>query len=403
MRPIYMDHHGTTPVAPEVLRAMTPYFVEEFGNPASTTHAAGRRAAEAVERARGQVAGILGARSGEVLFTSGATESNNLALRGVAEAARERHGRAHVVTCAVEHKSILDTAADLERRGIAVTVLPVDRDGRVDPEEIRRALGPETCLVSIQFANSEIGTVQPMEEIGRVCAAARIPLHSDAAQAVGRLPVDVGGQRIQLLSLSGHKLYGPKGVGALVCHRRVRLRSQITGGGQEKDRRSGTVNVPGVVGLAAALELAASDREEEAARLGALRDALWEGIRRRIPHVKLNGHRQHRLPNNLNVSFRDVEGEALLTSLKGFALSSGSACTSGQSHGSHVVRALGGPAEDAHSSIRFGLGRGNTLEQVQHLVERLEVCVERLRVISGTRAPAATGAGATGSPDGAPL
>jgi cysteine desulfurase len=384
-----MDHHATTPVAPEVLQAMMPFFVEEFGNPASTTHALGRRASEVVERARDTVARSLRARSGEILFTAGATESNNLALRGVAEAARQRRGRVHLVTCAVEHKSILDTAADLERRGFAVTILPVDQDGRVDPEAVRRSLKPETCLVSIQLANSEIGTVQPVEAIGRVCLAARVPFHSDAAQAVGRLPVDVGELGLQLLSLSAHKLYGPKGVGALYCHRRVRLRSQITGGGQEKGRRSGTLNVAGIVGLAAALELAAANRENEAVRLGELRDGLWDGIRRRIANVKLNGHREHRLPNNLNVSFREVEGEALLTSLKEFALSSGSACTSGESQGSHVVRALGGPAEDAHSSVRFGLGRGNTPDQVRLLVERLAASVERLRAISGATAPAA--------------
>jgi cysteine desulfurase len=289
---------------------------------------------------------------------------------------------AHVVTSTVEHKSVLDTMAAMEDAGVAVTVLPVDAHGSVAPERLRDALRADTCLVSLQFANSEIGTIQPVDALGAVCAEAGVPFHSDAVQAVGRLPVEVATQGIQLLSLSGHKVYGPKGVGALYCQRRVRLQAQSTGGGQERDRRSGTLNVPAIVGLARALQLAEADREAEMRRQGRLRDELWEGIRTRIDDVRRNGHPERCLPNNLNVSFRHVEGEGLLTALREFALSSGSACTSGEAQGSHVIRALGGPEEDAHSSIRFGLGRTNTTEHVQRLIDGLVVCVERLRAIS---------------------
>jgi cysteine desulfurase len=387
-----MDHHATTPVAPEVMQAMLPYFTTEFGNPASSTHAFGRLAAQEVERAREVVADALGSRPREVLFTSGATESNNLALRGVAEAAQERHGSAHLVTCAIEHKSILDTVADLQRRNVAVTILPTDREGLVDPEAVRQALQPDTCLVTIQMANSEIGTVQAMESIGRVCGEADVPLHTDAVQALGRIPVDVQALGVRLLSLSAHKIYGPKGVGALYCHRRVRLREQMTGGRQERARRSGTLNVPGIIGLARALQLAAENRGVEMTRQRALRDALWAGIQERIPDVVRNGD-DGGLPNSLNVSFRHVEGEALLMAVKEFALSSGSACTSDQAHGSYVIRALGRSEEDAHSSIRFGLGRSNTQQHVERLVEDLTTAVERLRAISPVESPSAATVG----------
>jgi cysteine desulfurase len=382
-----MDHHATTPVAPLVVEAMLPYFTEEFGNPASTTHAHGRRAAEAVEHARASVAEVLGARPREIVFTSGATESNNLALRGLVEQALEQRGSAHLVTTAVEHKSILDTVDDLKRRGAEVSILPVDADGRVEPAAVQAALRPETCLVSVQTANSEIGTLQPLAEIGRVCEQAGVPMHSDAVQAAGRLPLDVGTPGLRLMSLSAHKMYGPKGVGVLYCQRRLRLREQITGGGQERARRSGTLNVPGIVGLARALELVTQRRGAEMSRLAGLRDRLWSAIQERIADVVRNGSAVHALPNNLNVSFRHVEGEALLTAVKGFALSSGSACTSDQPHGSYVIRALGRSEEDAHSSIRFGLGQGNTAAHIRPLVDELALAVHRLRAISPVEPP----------------
>jgi len=382
MMPVYMDHHATTPVHPEVLEAMLPFFSERFGNPSSVTHAFGRRAAEEVERAREIVAEGIGARVRDLLFTSGATESNNLALRGVVAAARERTGSPHLVTSAVEHKSILDTAADLARAGVAVTTLSVDAAGRVDPDAVRAALRPNTCLVSIQLANSEVGTIQPIEEIGRVCADAGVPLHTDAAQAVGRVPVDITALGAQMLSLSGHKFYGPMGIAALYCARRVRMRAQMTGGGHERNRRSGTLNVPAIVGLAKAVEISRRDLDVEAERLRGLRDRLWERIRARIPRVTRNGDPTLGLPNNLNVTFHHVEGEALLMAVKRYALSSGSACTSGEAGGSYVIRALGAGDDAAHSSIRFGLGRGNTAEQVDALVEDLAAAVEKLRAIS---------------------
>jgi cysteine desulfurase len=381
MEPVYMDHHATTPVDPQVLARMLPYFGEVFGNP-SSTHASGRLAAEAVEAGRETVAATLGAAPTEIVFTSGATEANNLALRGVVAGAREGAKAAHVVTSVIEHKSILDTVADLERAGTEVTFLQVDRDGRVDPDDVTRALRPETCLVSIQAANSEIGVLQPVGEIAARCAAAGVPLHTDAAQAIGRIPLRIGETGVLLLSLSGHKIYGPKGIGALYVSRRVRLRAQLTGGGHERGRRSGTLNVPAIVGLGAALELALRDLPGESARVAALRDRLWEGIRTRIPRVQINGHPTLRLPNNLNVTFTHVGGEALMMAVRDFALSSGSACTSGSTQGSYVIRALGAGDEAAHSSLRFGLGRGNTADQVDRLVDELAAAVERLRAIS---------------------
>lgn len=377
-----MDHHATTPVHPEVLEAMLPYFREEFGNPASATHAAGRRAADAVEAARESIATLLGVRAREVVFTSGATESNNLALRGTVRAFRDRRGSAHVVTCAVEHKSVLDTVEDLAARGCDVSVLPVDPDGCVDPEALREALRQDTCLVSIQTANSEIGTLQPMEAVAEVCSQAGVPLHTDAAQAVGWLPLRPAEQGLSLLSASAHKAYGPKGVGVLWSYRRHRLAPLLTGGGQERGRRSGTLNVPGIVGMARAFEIAWRDREAESKRLRALRERLWDGVRTRIQGVRRNGHSSRRLPHNLSLSFRHVEGESLLMALKGFALSSGSACSSADTRGSHVIRAIAPGDEMIHGSIRVGLGRGNREEHVDALVEALTNSVARLRAIS---------------------
>ncbi|MGD2084436.1 MAG: cysteine desulfurase family protein, partial [Chromatiales bacterium] len=379
MDTVYMDHHATTPVHPEVLGAMLPYFREEFGNPASATHAAGRRAADAVEAARESIAGLLGVRSREVLFTSGATESNNLALRGTVRAFRERRGSAHVLTCAVEHKSVLETVGDLAAEGCDVTVLPVDAEGSVDPQAVRNALRRNTCLVSIQTANGEIGTLQPLEAVAGACSQAGVPLHTDAAQAVGWLPLRPAAEGVSLLSASAHKAYGPKGVGVLWSHRRHPLAALMTGGGQERGRRSGTLNVPGIVGMARAFEIAWRDREAESNRLRALRERLWDGIRTRIDGVRRNGHPSCRLPHNLSLSFRHVEGESLLMALKGFALSSGSACSSTDSRGSHVIRAIAPGDEMVHGSIRVGLGRGNREEHVDALVEALAASVARLR------------------------
>lgn len=380
--PIYLDHHATTPVAPEVFEAMRPFFVEVFGNAASRTHPFGWAAAAAVETARGQVARLLGARPGEIVFTSGATEADNLALKGVAEAARRP--RAHLVTSRIEHHAVLDCCKRLEKAGYRVSYLPVDRQGLLDPEEVARAITPETILVSVMQANNEIGTIQPLAEIGRICQGAGVPLHSDAVQAVGRIPVRVDELGVDLLSLSAHKMYGPKGVGALYVRGgrpRVRLVAQMDGGGHEQGRRSGTLNVPGIVGLGAACALAEREMESEGARLTALRERLRAGLTARIPGVHLNGHPDRRLPGNLNLSFEGVEGESLLLSLKEIAVSSGSACTSASLEPSYVLQALGLPNGLTHTSLRFGLGRGNTAEEIDYAVERVAAEVTRLRGI----------------------
>lgn len=380
--PIYLDHHATTPVAPEVFEAMRPFFMEVFGNAASRTHPFGWAAAAAVETARGQVARLLGAKAGEIVFTSGATEADNLALKGVAEAAR-RPG-AHLITSRIEHHAVLDCCKRLEKAGYRVSYLPVGRQGLLDPEEVARAITPETILVSVMQVNNEIGTIQPLAEIGRICQAAGVPLHSDAVQAVGRIPVRVDELGVDLLSLSAHKMYGPKGVGALYVRGgrpRVRLVAQMDGGGHEQGRRSGTLNVPGIVGLGAACALAEREMGPEAERLTALRERLRAGITARIPGVHLNGHPDRRLPGNLNLSFEGVEGESLLLSLKEIAVSSGSACTSASLEPSYVLQALGLPNGLAHTSLRFGLGRGNTAEEIDYAVERVAAEVTRLRGI----------------------
>jgi cysteine desulfurase len=380
--PIYMDHHATTPVAPEVFEAMRPFFLEQFGNAASRSHAFGWAAEGAVETARAEVAQLIGCRPIEVVFTSGATESDNLALKGVAYAYRDKG--THIVTSAVEHPAVLDTCKRLEKEGFHVTYLPVDRYGMVDPGDVAKAVTPKTTLVSVMLASNEVGTIQPLAEIGRLCKAKGILLHSDAVQGVGKIPVKVDGLGVDLLSLTAHKLYGPKGVGALYVRMgspRVRLVPQMDGGGHEKGRRSGTLNVPGIVGLGKACELSGRLMASEAARLVALRERLRTTLFVRLDHLHLNGHPTQRLPGNLNVSFDFVDGEALLLSLKEIAVSSGSACTSATMQASHVLRAMGIGDELAHTSIRFGLGRGNTEEEVDYTCDRVVEEVTRLRAL----------------------
>jgi len=388
-----MDHNATTPVAPEVFEAMRPYFMEQFGNAASRNHPFGWAAEGAVEAARGQITHLIGCKPMEVVFTSGATESDNLALKGVAYAYREKGN--HLITCQIEHHAVLDSCKRLEKEGFHVTYLPVSRDGLVDPADVAKAITGKTILVSIMLANNEIGTIQPLAEIGRICKEREVLLHSDAVQGVGKIPVNVDALGADLLSLTAHKLYGPKGIGALYVRMgkpRVKLVAQMDGGGHEKGRRSGTLNVPGIVGLGKACELAGQVMADEAVRLTALRERLWSGVRARLDHVHLNGHPTLRLPGNLNVSFEFVDGESLLMSLKDVAVSSGAACTSASMEPSYVLKALGVVNALAHTSIRFGLGRGNTEEEVDYVVERLAEQVTRLRAMSPSYEKAPAGA-----------
>ncbi len=375
-----MDHHATTPTLPEVVEEMLPYFSEKFGNPASATHQFGETAAAAVDRARSLVAGLIGANPQEIVFTSGATESNNLALRGVTRI--RKGGGGHIVTSVIEHQAILETLDELEQDGIRVTRLGVNRFGRVDPEKVREAIDAETILVSIQFANGEIGTVQPIAEIGRITRERRIPFHTDAVQAAGRLKIRVVDCGVDLMSLSAHKMYGPKGIGALYVRKGIRVAPQITGGGQEGNLRSGTLNVPAIVGFGKACEMAREGAEAEAERVSKLRDRLWDSLRRRITDIRLNGHPDHRLPNNLHCIFRYVDGEAVVRGADGVALSTGSACSTGDHEPSYVIRSLGVADEESRGSVRFGLGRSNTDEQVDQVAERIEKAVRRLREIS---------------------
>jgi cysteine desulfurase len=386
--PIYMDNHATTPVDPRVLEAMLPYFREKFGNAASRSHRYGWEAEEAVEQARVEVAALIGGRSKDIIFTSGATESDNLAIKGVLEFHHERGD--HVVTAATEHKAVLDSCRALERAGKArVTVLPVDEQGRIDPADVGRAITERTVLVSIMHANNEIGTIQRLGEIGAITRERGVLFHTDATQAVGRIPIDVESMNIDLLSMSAHKVYGPKGVGALYVrgrNPRVRLAPQMHGGGHERGLRSGTLNVPGIVGLGAACALAAAEMASEQARIRVLREKLHRGILAGLEGVALNGHPQERLAGNLNLCFDFVEAEALLMALPGVALSSGSACTSATLEPSHVLRAIGLDDERAHSSVRFGLGRFNTEAEVDWLAGRVVEEVERQRALSPRRA-----------------
>jgi cysteine desulfurase len=381
--PIYMDHHATTPVAPEVFETMRPYFMEHFGNAASRNHAFGWAAESAVEAARAQIARLIGCKPVELVFTSGATEADNLALKGVAYAYRDRGN--HIITCQIEHHAVLDPCKRLEKDGFEVTYLPVDSHGKVEPGAVAEAITPQTILVSIMLANNEIGTIQPLAEIGKICKARGVLFHSDAVQGVGKIPANVDTLGVDLMSLTAHKLYGPKGVGALYVRMgkpRVKLVAQVDGGGHEKGRRSGTLNVPGIVGFGKACELAEQLMPTEAQRLAILRERLRAGIFMRLNHVHLNGHPTERLPGSLNVSFEFVEGESLLMSLKDVAVSSGSACTSASLEPSFVLRALGIGEDLAHTSIRFGLGRGNTEEEVDYVCDQLVEQVTRLRAMS---------------------
>ena len=381
--PIYMDNHATTQVDPRVLNAMLPYFHEKFGNAASRNHSFGWAAEEAVESARAQLARLINAAPKEIIFTSGATESNNLAIKGVAEMYREKGN--HIITQVTEHKAVLDSCKRLEKYGYHVTYLPVGKDGRVDPDDLRRAITPKTILIAIMYANNEIGVIQPIEEIGKIAKEKCVLFLTDAVQAVGKVPVDVNKENIDLLAMSGHKIYGPKGCGALYVRRRnprVQLTALIDGGGHERGMRSGTLNVPGVVGFGKAAEICQSEMAEEGRRLGMLRDRLKEGIFSGLDGVYVNGSLTHRLPNNLNLSFAYAEGESLLMGINDVAVSSGSACTSAKMEPSYVLKALGVNEELAHSSIRFGLGRFNTQEEVEYVIQRVIEVVSRLREIS---------------------
>ncbi len=381
--PIYLDNNATTRCDPRVVEAMLPYFTEKFGNAASRNHSFGWEAEEAVETAREQVASLIGASAKEIIFTSGATESNNLAIKGVASMYRKKGN--HIVTVVTEHKATIDPCKRLERDGCQVTFLPVDKDGRVSAAQVAEALTDKTILVSIMAANNEIGTLQPIKEIGKLCKQRGILFHTDAVQAVGKVPVDVEEMGIDLLSLSGHKIYGPKGIGALYVRRkdpRVRLDAIIDGGGHERGMRSGTLPVPLIVGLGMACELARKEMASEAVRLTALRERLQKGIQGQLDDVYLNGHPTERLPGNLNLSFAFVEGEGLMMGIKNVAVSSGSACTSASLEPSYVLKALGLGDELAHSSIRFGIGRFNTEEEVDFVVQDVVRAVNHLREMS---------------------
>lgn len=381
--PIYLDNNSTTRCDPRVVEAMLPFFTNEYGNAASRSHAFGWHAEAAVEDARAQIASLIGATPKEIIFTSGATESNNLALKGVAAMYKKKGN--HIITQATEHKCVLDACKRLERDGIQVTYLPVDKYGRVSAEQVREAITDKTILVSIMFANNEIGTIQPIKEIGKVCKEKGVLFHTDAVQAVGKIPVNVEEMGIDLLSLTAHKIYGPKGIGALYVRKkdpRVRLEAQIDGGGHERGMRSGTLPVPMIVGLGKACELCKNEMAEESKRTFALRERLRKGIMDKLPESYLNGHPEARLPGNANISFAYVEGEGLMMGMKDVAVSSGSACTSASLEPSYVLRALGVGDELAHSSIRFGVGRFTTQEEIDFTIDLVVREVSRLREMS---------------------
>jgi cysteine desulfurase len=380
-RPVYLDFHATTPVDSRVLEAMLPYFTEQFGNPASRQHAYGWESQKAVDTARSQVAALIGASSSEIVFTSGASESNNLAIKGAVHARRDRGD--HIITVATEHKSVLDSCSCLEREGCRVTRLGVDARGFIDLDELRRSITDRTVLISIMAANNEIGALQPLAEIGAIAQDRGVLFHTDAAQAAGKIPIDVSSAGIDLLSLTGHKYYGPKGAGALYVRRRkprLELTCQIDGGGHENGLRSGTLNVPGLVGLGRAAELCREEMPKESARLSAMRDRLFAGLQRNLDGVRLNGpENARRLPHNLHVSFDDVEGEALLMALGDLAVSTGSACSSGSQAPSHVLQAIGAVGDRAGASIRFGLGRPTIEEHIDFAIDRVTTVVRALR------------------------
>jgi len=377
-----MDNNATTPCDPRVVEAMLPYFTHDFGNAASRSHAYGWTAEQAVEKAREQVGALIGASGKEIVWTSGATESNNLAIKGAALFYKDKGN--HIITATTEHKAVLDTCKRLEKEGFEVTYLPVAADGRVDPERLRAAMTDKTVVVSIMAANNEIGVINPIEELGAIVKERGAVFHIDAVQAVGKIPFDVNASKADLVSISAHKMYGPKGVGALYVRRkpRVRLVPLIDGGGHERGMRSGTLNVPAIVGFGKAAELCQELMPTEAAKSFALRERLRKGIEARVSDTRINGSMEHRLPGNLNMSFAYIEGEAMLMALKDVAVSSGSACTSASLEPSYVLRALGVEEEMAHTSIRFGLGRFNTEEDVDHVIELVASKVEKLRAMS---------------------
>jgi len=381
--PIYMDYHATTPMDPRVFEAMKPYFLQTFGNAASRNHSFGWEAEEAVEKSRKQIASLIGATAKEIVFTSGATESNNLALKGVAEMYAEKGN--HIITAATEHKAILDTCKRLEKHGVRVTYLPVQTNGLVDLEQLQAAITDKTILISIMYANNEIGVIQPIAELGKIAKSKGVLLHTDATQAVGKVPVNVIKDNVDLMSLSGHKMYGPKGVGALYVRRkspRVQITAQMDGGGHERGMRSGTLNVPGIVGLGEACALCQAEMPEESKRMAFLRDKLMHKLQSELDETYINGTLEHRLPNNLNISFAYVEGESLLMGINDIAVSSGSACTSATLEPSYVLKALGAGDDLAHSSIRFGLGRFNTEEEVDYVAAKVIDVVKKLRELS---------------------
>lgn len=381
--PIYMDYHATTPVDPRVVEAMLPYFTESFGNPASRQHKFGWIADEGVESSRRTIAGLIGAQPKEIIFTAGATEANNLALKGVIDAWRQKGN--HVVTVQTEHKSVLDTCKKLEKHGIEVTYLPVDEFGLIDVDQFRNALSSQTVLASVMIANNEIGTIQPIAELGRICKEKGVFLHTDATQAVGRVPIDVEAMGIDLMSFSGHKIYGPKGIGGLYvrsANPRVRLNAELDGGGHERGMRSGTLNVPGIVGMSHAFQLAVSSMDTETARLTRMRDRMFNAISEQLEGVLLNGHPTKRLSNNLNLSFAHVEDNALMMNMKEVAVSTGSACSTADPEPSHVLKALHIHRERLHSSIRFGLGRLTTDEEIDYVINLVTESVKALRKFS---------------------
>lgn len=383
---VYLDNHATTPLDPRVLEAMLPYLGPKFGNAASRTHRLGWEADKAVEKARQQVAALIGAEPREIVFTSGATESNNLALKGAIEACRG-HGN-HIVSLATEHRAVLDPIAHLERQGVAATILAPPPDGRIDPDQLGEAIRPDTALVSVMFANNEIGIIQPMAEIGAICQERGVVFHCDAAQALGKVPISVNDCNIGLMSLTAHKIYGPKGIGALYVRRsgrRIALTAQIDGGGHESGYRSGTLNVPAIVGFGAASGICSDEMVADETRIRILRDRLLSNLQSGLDGVRVNGSLEHRLAGNLNVTFESVDAAALLMSLPDVALSTGSACSSATPEPSHVLRALGLSPEAARGAVRFGLGRFNTEEEIDFAAGRIVQTVRRLREHSPAR------------------
>jgi cysteine desulfurase len=381
--PIYLDNHATTQMDPRVLTAMLPYFTEHFGNAASRNHAFGWAAEQAVDKARKQVADLIGASPREIIFTSGATESDNLAIKGVAEMYAEKGN--HIITVATEHKAVLDTCKKLEKHGYRITYLPLKGDGLIDLDMLRESFTDKTILVSIMYANNEIGVIQPIAEIGKMCRERGVLFHTDGVQAIGKVPVDVNKDNIDIMSITAHKLYGPKGVGALYVRRkspRVQITAQMDGGGHERGMRSGTLNVPGIVGLGEACAIAQREMPEEMKRMAYLRDRLKNKLEAGLDEVFINGSMEHRLPQNLNMSFLYVEGESLLMGINDVAVSSGSACTSATLEPSYVLKALGLGDDLAHSSIRFGIGRFNTEEEIDYVADKLIDVVRKLRDLS---------------------